>query len=188
VTFVKISMTRIISSAAIASIIFLSSCSKENLSNSDVAKIFKDQNVYPNVVKAKIFINEEVSAKRIADTNLDEDGYLKVQLQHTSEDIGKSLVHFTEKAKPYMISKADSIESIEIQLVRVGEETFSEVNDIQYAKEGTEAVVDYTVKVEKLTPFAVLLPVPLGDVQKYRTKFSLTNGDWIWNGNPIPIK
>jgi hypothetical protein len=169
-------------------LLFLTSCSNENLTKSEVEKIFKEKKVYPHVVEARIFINEESSVKKIAETGLDEEGYLTVQLTHTVADIGQSLVHFTDKAKPYLISKGDSIESTEIQLIRVAEENFKEVKDIQYLKDGTEAVVDYTVKVENITPFAVLLAVPLNDVQTYRTTFNHTENGWEWNGNSIPLK
>lgn len=173
---------------AAASIAVLSSCSgNNNLSNDDIATIFKEKNVYPRTVEGKVFCNDETVAKQIQDTNLDDEGYLTVQLTHTKDDIGQSLIHFTEKAKPYLIQKADSVESIEIQLVKMADETFAKVDDVLYSNKGNTAIVDYTVNVDNVSPFAILLPKQLTKTQSYRTSFIRTDEGWEWDGKMIPI-
>lgn len=175
-------MKKTFSILGFAAILFCAGCDKKTLSNEDVKKLLEESKAYPRAMEARVFINEEASARKIQKSDLEEQGLVTAQATHTIDDIGQSLVKFTDKAAPYMIAKKDSLESIEIQLVRVADESFSEVTSITYSEDGLKADVDYTVAVSNETPFAVLLNNKIKPVQPRKTSFTKTATGWSWDG------
>lgn len=163
------------------------SCGEKGLSNDDVKTAFEKDKVYPRVAQAQIFVNEEKTASLIRDTDLEEQGYVTVKLSHSLEDIGQPLVLFTEKSRPFLIAKPDSLESIEKQPVKVADEKFLEVKQIAYSEDGKKAVVDYSVTIDNQSPFIILLASPMQATEFRRTNFIKEGEDWKWTGDIIKI-
>ncbi|MEJ0033792.1 MAG: hypothetical protein WDO15_27180 [Bacteroidota bacterium] len=157
-----------------------SNSSSDKLSDAEVERLLTTANAYPHTMEAEFFINTEATAGKVYRQRLDENGYVTVQPRHTKDDVGQSLVHFTEKAAPYLLAKPDSVESIEIQLVKVGDEIFSKVISIAYSGDQKEAQVVYEVKIENPTPFTPVLRPEMQPVQYRQTTFTRSQEGWQW--------
>ncbi|MEI9921464.1 MAG: hypothetical protein WDO14_22155 [Bacteroidota bacterium] len=174
-------MNKLISLGAALVLLMNIRCNTKKLSNDEVGRLLSEAKAYPHVVEAKLFINEGETASKIIASNLDDDGYVTAQPRHTSDDVGQSLIHFTDKSAPYLLPKPDSVESIEIQLVKVGDEVFSKVVSVAYSNDGNEAEVAYEIKIENPTPFTSFLRPNTPTLQYRRTGFIKTADGWQWN-------
>jgi hypothetical protein len=163
-------------------------CSKEELNRDEVMRLLHEAKVYPKVVDYRVFCGETETAKKMLDTGLEKEGLVTAQLTHTSTDIGKPLVNFTEKSKPYLLATSDTARSLDIQNVKLADEQLFEITDIQVSDDGRTAVVKYTTSMENLTPFVVLLQHEIEKTQTRETYFTLSDKGWHWDEKIIKIQ
>lgn len=157
------------------------SCGSGKLEESQVKQLLEQAKAYPLVVEHRLFCNDTETAKRVHTKGLAELGLVTANLTHTLADIGKPLISFTEKAKPYLLTTSDTLRSIDVQKVKIGEEQFHGVVRIQYTSSGDRALVTYTITVEQVTPFAVMLEKPIEGEQVRETSFTRTERGWEWD-------
>lgn len=165
--------------------IALMSCSE--LSSSDVETLLTDAKVYPLDVEYKMFCNSDEHVQAVIEKKLVADGFVTAQLKHTLQDMGKPLIYFTEKATPYLISTNDTLKSFDIQRIRMAEEVFVQVRNIEINPSGNKAVVDYSVRLVNPTPFIVLYNEETEGEKKRRTFFTRTDNKWTWDGKIIKM-
>lgn len=176
-------MSRLCICLVLALSLSLTGCS--DLSNGDVERIMVDAKVYPLVLEMRVMCNNDKTAREVVDKNLVKDGLVTAKLQHTVEDVGTPLITFTSQALPYLIETDDTLKAFDIQRVKVAEEIFSRVRNIEINPAGTKAVVDYTTQVVNHTPFVALYKQNIEGEQPRRTFFTKDKDRWTWDGKII---
>jgi len=165
--------------------IALTSCS--DLSSSDVETLLTDAKVYPLNVEYKMFCNGDEYVQEVIKKKLVENGFVTAQIKHTMQDMGKPLIYFTDKATPYLIPTSDTLKSFDIQRIRMAEEVFLHVQNIEINPSGNKAVVDYSTKIVNPTPFIVLYDEEVEGEKKRRTFFTRKDNKWTWDGKIIKM-
>src|ERR1700760_1890285 len=107
------------SSFGFACMVFVSQCSNEELTSEAAKRLLLERKAYPAVVEYKIFCGSDSDAKKLYASGLPDEGLVVARLAHTPEDVGKPLISFTEKAKPYLIETSDTLRSIDVQKVKI---------------------------------------------------------------------
>lgn len=172
----------------IASVVFtaiLISCS--DLDNSRVEELLRTESAYPRVVDIRVYCNDQSTAREVVDKNLARHGYVKARLVHTPDDIGKPLITFTEQAAPYLVETNDTLRSIDIQRVKVADEVFRHVRNIEISPKGDRAVVDFSTELVNRTPFIVLFQQNIAGEQLRRTFFTKKDDRWMWDGKIVKM-
>ena len=170
---------------AILFLFVLTRCS--DLDESDIEHLLNEQHVYPSVVETTLFCNSNRDVTRVIDAGLVRDGFLTAQLEHTSADIGKPLIYFTDKATPYLLPTSDTLKSFYEQKLKVAVEHFLSVVNIEISASGKKAVVDYLTVIKDPTPFAVLYRQDISGEHPRRTFFSLKDDGWHWDGRIVKM-
>lgn len=158
-------------------------CEKGRLDDADVARtLVTREKIYPRTVEYRMYCNSTETARMVHDKGLTELGLVTAQLSHTVDDVGKALVFFTKKAEPYLLETSDTLRSIDVQNIKIAVEQFDQVVDIQYSSDSRRAVVTYAIRMEDITPFAVVLEKPPSTGKQLRqTDFILTSEGWQWD-------
>jgi len=169
----------------VMSCLILTGCS--GLSENQVEQILTEKQVYPKIVESVVFCNDGHTAEKVIAAGLVRDGFVTAQLKHTAADIGKPLVYFTDKAKPYLLPTSDTLRSFDAQKIRVATEYLARVVKVEVSASGNSAVVDYVTVIKDQTPLAVLYGQDLGGEHPRRTFFTRANGAWEWNGRIVKM-
>lgn len=157
-----------------------------DLNENRVEQILAERETYPKPVESTVFCNDGATVKKVTEVGLVRDGFVTTP-EHTAEDVGKPLIYFTDKAKPYLLATSDTLKSFDAQKVRVATEHFLRVLNIEINPSGNQAVVDYLTRMEDQTPFAVLYPQDISGEQRRRTFLLHTAEGWQWNGKIIKM-
>ena len=163
----------------------LTGCS--DLDQGDIEKLLDERRVYPVVVEMKLFCNSEDEVARVINAGLVRDGFVTAQLKHTPSDVGKPLIHFTNKATPYLLHTSDTLKSFDEQKLKVGVEHFIGVVNTEISASGEKAVVDYMTVIKDQTPFAVLYRQDISGEHPRRTFFSRKGNGWEWDGRIVKM-
>ncbi|MGC3943747.1 MAG: hypothetical protein QM762_04265 [Chryseolinea sp.] len=165
--------------------LLLTGCS--DLDNSRVEAILTTESAYPRTVDIRVYCNDQTAAREVVDKNLARHGYVTAQLVRTPENIGKPLISFTEQANPFLIPTDDTLRSIDVQRVRVADEVFRHVRNIEINPKGDKAVVDYSTELINHTPFIVLYQQTIAGEQLRRTFFTKKDDQWTWDGRIVKM-
>lgn len=165
----------------IIAVLLISGCSSNELSREEAFRLIKDANNYPRVVDDDIYIADPREARILLDKGLEATGLLTIQKTQKMTEAGKPLIHFTDKAKPYLISMPpDSVQYIfDMQKVKIADEDISEITAILPDKSNNTAVVEYMTIYKNITPFAALRRMDLKKPRKRTAYFALSDEDWI---------
>jgi hypothetical protein len=166
---------------------FLSQCSHQELTREEVKRLLSEGKAYPAIVEYKIFCGSDSDAKKLHASGLVDDSLVVAQLAHTPEDVGRPLISFTKKAKPYLIATSDTLKSIDVQKVKIADEVLGDITDIKFSPDKKSAVVEYTIAVLNLTPFSVLTENRLLPGQQRKTYFTFQSGRWMWEGKIVKM-
>lgn len=170
---------------SILCLFLLPGCS--SLNEDDVEGLLKKNQLYPTIVETKIFCNSDGEVSRVIDTGLVRDGFVTAQLKHTPDDIGRPLIYFTNKATPYLLPTSDTLKTFDEQKVKVADEHFLRVVNIEISASGDKAVIDYLTEMKDITPFAVLYRHELSGMHPRRTFFTKKGEDWEWDGKIVKM-
>lgn len=124
-----------------------------------VLKIINDDLNFPRTIDYEIFCSDPAHAKKLLDLKLDTTGMVTIQKTQKLKDIGSPLISFTEAAQPYLIKPTEKEKRLDIQKVKIAEET---IDDIKFGNSSesngkTSIPVTYTVTCTNITPFSVLM-------------------------------
>lgn len=136
-------------------IFLLASCSQVKLEKEEAASTIRAAKNYPKVYEYEINTTDPASAKKLLDAGLEAEGWITVDKTQKLKDVGKPIVHFTDKAKPYLIRIDKKYDNV--QVVKVADMDLVEVTGIQFQEDNKSATVEYTVAYKNITPFAKLL-------------------------------
>lgn len=165
---------------AVMSAVLLMQC-ESGLTRSEAERMITEGKIYPIVIDYKVFCNHTDEAKKVAASDLDENGFVTAQLQHTVADVGTPLVKFTEKAQPYLLTTSDTAKALDVQRVKIADENFLKIVNITTSNDGKSAVVDFVTTMDNPTPFSVLVSNDVTKQQPRRTYFALTEQGWTWD-------
>lgn len=138
--------------------LLLVSCESKELSREEAASAIKKEMKYPIVLDFDVYRAEPTQARLAFDSNLEEEGFVIVQRTQELKDIGKPMIDFSEKAKPFLLQTSDDALAQHIQKVKLADEDFVEITGIKTGDDGKTAVVEYTTSITNISPFSALLP------------------------------
>lgn len=142
---------------AIASAFFLFvACNSNNLDKDTALKMLQDQKGYPKTIDAEIYIADPVSAKRLIDAGLEKDGHVNIAHTQKLMDVGKPIITFTEKSKPYLIPQTEEDIKNNVQRVKAAMQFIEEVVKVKMEEDGNSAIVEYKTLLKDKTPFYVI--------------------------------
>lgn len=157
-------------------ILFLASCSQVKLEKEEAASVIRAAKDYPKVYEYEINMTDPASAKKLLDAGLETEGLVTVDRTQKLKDAGLPIVHFTEKAKPYLIRIDEKYDNV--QVVKVADMDLAEVTGIQLQDDKKSATVEYTVSYKNITPFAKLMKRDLSEKKTQRANMSYFDTGW----------
>lgn len=155
---------------------FLASCSQPRLEKVEAASVISAARNYPKAYEYEINMTDPASAKKLLDAGLEADGLVTVDRTQKLKDVGQPIVHFTEKARPYLIRIDKKYDNV--QVVKVADMDMGEVTGIQMQDVKKSAVVEYTVVYKNITPFSKLIKRDLSEKQTQRATLSSFGSGW----------
>ena len=163
-------------------ILFLASCSQVKLEKEEAASVIRAAKDYPKVYEYEINMTDPASAKKLLDAGLETEGLVTVDRTQKLKDAGQPIVHFTEKAKPYLIRIDPKYDNV--QVVKVADIDLGEITGIQVLENEKSATVEYTLVYKNITPFAKLIVRDLTKPEIQRARLSLFDSGWKLDKNP----
>lgn len=154
----------------------LVACSHTKLERDQAAAIIRSGKAYPKVYEYEISTADPVSAKRVLDAGLEDGGWVTVDRTQKLRDVGQPLVHFTDKAKPYLLRIDPHYK--DDQIVKAADMDLGEVTGIQMQDDGKRAIVEYTIVYKNITPFAKLIHRDLTKPETRRARLALFDSGW----------
>lgn len=140
----------------IAVAFLFAACGSSDLDKETALKLLNAQGNYPKPVDFEIYTADPVHARKALDVHLEEEGLVRIQKTQTLADLGKPLISFTEKAKPYLLPVTEEDSKSHVQRVKVAEAVVEKVVAVQNFEEEKRAVVKYETSFRGITPFAKL--------------------------------
>ena len=93
-------------------------------------------------------------------------------------DIGKPIIAFTDKAKPYLLPQTQEDKESSVWRVKIADEVLEEITGIQLSEGGKNAAVEYRTAYKNITPFSKLAGFSLTERNTQKTRFSLYDDGW----------
>ncbi len=124
-----------------------------------VLKIINDDLNFPRTIDYEIFCSDPAHAKKLLDLKLDEKRMVTIQKTQKLKDIGSPVISFTEAAQPYLIKPTEKEKRLDIQKIKIAEETISDIKlgNSSESNGKTSIPVTYTVTCTNITPFSALM-------------------------------
>lgn len=157
-------------------IVLMASCSQTKLEKEEAASVIRDANNYPKAYEYEINMTDPTSAKKLLDAGLEDEGWVTIDKTQKLKDAGQPIIHFTEKAKPYLIRIDEKYDNV--QVVKVADMDLAEVTGIQVQEGNKSATVEYTVIYKNITPFARLMKRDLSEKKIERTSLAYFDTGW----------
>ena len=152
--------------------------SKKELSKEEASKIIKQDNKYPRVIDYEIYCSDPVYAKKVIDAGLEQQGLVTVQHNQQVKDVGKPLIEFTAKAKPYLLPTSEEDKKTDIQKVKIADEELVDVTNIQTIEDGKKAIAEYTTAYKNISGFSALIKSINNQSATHKAYFSLFDDGW----------
>ena len=157
-------------------ILLMASCSQTKLEKEEAASIIRSEKNYPKVYEYEVNVSDPASARKLLDAGLEADGLVTVDKTQKLKDAGQPIVHFTEKAKPYLVRIDEKYDNI--QVVKAADMDLADVTGIKILEDNKTATVEYTVAYKNITPFAKLMKRDLSEKKAERSTLSHFDTGW----------
>lgn len=157
-------------------VLFLTSCSQLKLEKEEAASAIRAAKNYPKVYEYEINITDPASARKLLDAGMEAEGLVTIDKTQKLKDAGQPIVHFTEKAKPYLIRIDEKYDNV--QVVKVADMDVAEITSIQLQEDNKSATVEYTVAYKNISPFAKLMKRDLSEKKTERANLSHFDTGW----------
>lgn len=157
-------------------IFFLTACNQPKLEKEQAATVIRTGKEYPKVYEYEVNVTDPASAKKLLDAGLENAGLVTINRTQKLKNVGQPVVHFTDKAKPYLLHKDAKYDNV--QVVKVADMDLEEISGIQMQDDNKSATVEYTVIYKNLTPFAELVQRDLSKPEIKRANLSLFDSGW----------
>lgn len=116
------------------------------------------------------------SVRRLLNAGLENEGMVTIDRTQKLKDIGKPIVHFTDKAKPYLVRVDEKYNNVEV--VKVADTDLGEITGIQLQEDKKSATVEYIVVYKNITPFAKLIQRDLSRPETKQASLSYFDTGW----------
>jgi hypothetical protein len=159
--------------------LLLAGCnSNKELTREEALNLIQQGKNYPKVIDYDLYCGDPKYAKKAMDAGLESQGFVTVKRTQKLAEVGSPLIHFTDKAKPYLLPTPSGDKSSHIQKLKLGDEALVEITGIKTGPSGKDAVVEYTTAYKNLTPFAVLAATNLEQQAIRKANFTLYDDGW----------
>ncbi len=158
--------------------LLLVGCTKKELSHEEALKLIQQENQFPKVFDFEINRVDEDQARKVLNAGLEKEGIVTVQRTQKLGEIGKPLIYFTDKAKPYLLPITKGGNPDKVQVVKVADKDLVEVTGISTNSNEKNAVVEYTTAYKNITPFAALVNLDFQKKEMHKAYFSLYDDGW----------
>jgi hypothetical protein len=152
--------------------------SKKELSKEEASQIIKEGKLFPRVIDYDIYCSDPEFAKKVIDAGLEQQGLVTVQLTQKLGDVGKPLIAFTDKAKPYLLPTPEKDKRMDIQKVKIADEELIDVTGIQTMEDGKQAVAEYTTAYKNIGAFSALTKNFNSQTATHKAYFTLYDDGW----------
>lgn len=168
-------------------IVFFIGCTYQNLSESKARSIIQKEFNFPKIIDYDIFCSDPEFARKMLSTGLEEKEWVQIQKTQKLKDIGKPLITFTPKAKSYLLSSPEEYRKLDIQKVKIAEEDLDEIITIHHHADLGLTEVQYTTRLQNISPFSVLAKIPLDERKHFKSYFRYSDETWqLVNENDLP--
>lgn len=152
--------------------------SKKELTREEAFRLIQQGKNYPKAIDYDLYCGDPKYAKKVIDAGLETQSFVTVQRTQKLSEVGNPLIHFTDKAKPFLLPTPSSDQPSNIQKVKVADEDLVEVTGINTGTSGKDAVVEYTTAYKNLTPFSALAATNFKKQATRKANFALYNDGW----------
>ncbi len=159
-------------------IIACSGCGSKELDKQTAFKVIKNELAYPRVLDYDVYCSDPAYIRKIINAGLEKENLVVIQHTQKLTDIGKPLIQFTDKAKPYLLPTLEKDKTLNVQKVKLANEDLTAITDIKNSKNGEIATIEYVTAYKDITPFSVLLMPEFKEQKKHKTIFSLQDDGW----------
>jgi hypothetical protein len=162
-------------------ILLFSACGSKDLNKETVLKLLQEQKDYPKTIETDIYIADPVDATKLFKSDLEKEGYVIISHTQKLADVGKPIITFTDKARPFLIPQTAKDKKNNIQRVRVAEEVITEIVNVKMEDDGNSALVEYKSLLKGKTPFYVVSGIGGPDEKAGEVEFLFSENGWIVN-------
>lgn len=155
---------------------FFASCTQVKLDKKEAAVVIRTSHKYPKALEYDVNTADPASARKLLGAGLEDEGFVTIDKTQKIKDIGKPIVHFTEKAKPYLIRKDPKYNNV--QVVKLADADLGEITGIQVLENEKSATVEYTIIHNNVTPFSKLIQKDLSIPQTKHANLLLYDSGW----------
>ncbi|TKB99171.1 hypothetical protein [Pedobacter cryophilus] len=161
------------------SITLFTACSSKDLDKETALKLLQEQKDYPKTIETDIYVADPVDATKLFKSDLEKEGYVNIAHTQKLADVGKPIITFTDKAKPYLIPQTTEDKKNNIQRVKVAEEFIMEILNVKMDDDGKSALVEYSSLLKRKTPFYAVSGIGV-NVEKVikKVKFIRNKTEW----------
>lgn len=157
-------------------LLLMASCSRTKLEKEEAASVIRSEKNYPKAYEYEVNVTDPASVRKLLDAGLEAEGLVTIDNTQKLKYAGQPIVHFTEKAKPYLIRIDEKYDNV--QVVKVADMDLADVSGIQLQEENKSATVEYAIAYKNITPFAKLVKRDLS--QKKTERANLSHFDTGW--------
>lgn len=155
--------------------IVLCGCAGRDLSKEEAANLIRQQYGYPKQLTKPVSRVESDDAVKLLNNNFEKDGWVSVVKRQRLIDMGKPIVFFQDKARPYLVDMAAK-DTNYLRIVKMAVVDLDKVTGIKI--DGKIAKVEYTFTFREQTPFIKLLDDSLDSNKKHYACFELYDTGW----------
>lgn len=167
--------------------LILFGCNDQKLDTKKAFSIIQKEFDFPKTIDYDIFCSDPAHARKILLTDLEEKEWIKIRKNLKLKNIGEPLITFTNKAKPYLLPTSEEYEKLDIQKVKIAEVDLDEIIKIHHHSDLDLTEVEYTTRLQKLTPFSVLYKMSLNEKKSQKVYFKFSDKNWqIVKGKDVP--
>lgn len=160
----------------IAASIISTGCTTKTLDKQTAIEVISKEYPYPRIVDYDIFCGDPAHAYKILQAGLEAKGLVTI-LQTRKFGDTSSFVKFTNAAQPYLLPTSKEDRTHKIQRVKVADEEFGVIKNIEIISSKNKAIVYYTV-TQKKTVFADAMKNPMPDTVQRKAYLIRTDDGW----------
>src|SRR5439155_23300801 len=101
--------------------LLIAGCTSNELSREEAFRLIQQDKQYPRVIDYEINRVDPDQARKVLNAGLEKDGWVTVQRTQKLVDVGKPLIHFTDKAKPYLLPLPEGENPDKVQVVKLAD-------------------------------------------------------------------
>ncbi len=159
--------------AIVGLFLIFTACTNKKLDKETALKILQEQEGYPKTIDTEIYIADPADARKLIDAGLEKDGYVKISHTQKLIDVGKPIIAFTDKSKPYLIPQTEEDIKNNVQRVRIVEEVNGKILNVKLSDDGKSALVEFKILFIGQSPFNRISNISTNDSKVGRIKINL---------------